>query len=305
MMSDISYYYNWRVSSNVLETWIAGYNKYYTNLWDYIQNNKSITKNGDTDQYKTPLFTAENGVYYNVVKVDFRRAFTNYVLTVIDQPYRDITQNYLQQISKLPIPSDAKKFLYNYTITNILVNLIGNTALAKLRRTVYDDVLYIASQCGLLIKTEVDGAYIQTPLTELPVYDVYGQLTISPYKWVVWNNPIMVGQRINGIPSIKGLGKYTPNILAKTLETITTPSYTERDKVIENFLYSPNIHILDWCYKTECGDKIELILKNSSISMPSSNNDDITNLNELQSTLDRDKYLDVIENTIQILFETV
>lgn len=307
MYSDLSYYYNWNLDKFVAVKMLDDYNIYYNDLWNHIQTNKPVIMDEENSMFKTPLINNEDGVYFNVLKIDFQRAFTNYIKKVLSKEQLAVIQTFFEKASRLYLPTSAKKFLYNYTLTNIIVNFIGKHKLAELRRTVYEDVLYLCCQLGDILKTEVDGAYVVTPLKELPIFDVYGQLTIKRYKWIIWNNPIMIGLNENkSIPTIKGLGKNSPNIFYKTLENIVACKVnTERDQCIEDFLYSPKIHILDWCFKTDDGDKIELLLKSSDVSIPSNTNEDIEDLSELQNSLDRDKYFQTLENTLMVIYELI
>jgi len=305
MYSDLSTYYNWNLTEHSANEMLSNYNTYHNLLWDYIKQNKCIVDN-ETDDFKTPLINNDDGIYFNVLKIDFQRAFTNYIFKTVPSHIYNIIKSFCIEISKLYLPSKAKKFLYNYTLTNILVNMIGKKQLAILRKTVYDDVLYVCTQLGEIIKTEVDGAYITTNLQEIPIYDIFGSLTIRSYKWIVWNKPIMVGLRKDkNTTTVLGLGKYIPNIFYKTLENIVIGSNMQRDECIECFLYSPSIHILDWCYKTEDGLKIELDCQNSKIELETKNVKDIEDLRELSSMLNRDKYFETISNILMMVYELV
>lgn len=307
MYSDLLHYYNWNLDTTVAERMLHEYTNYYNELWSYIQNNKQPVVEKDSSMYKTPLINNEDGIYFNVVKVDIQRAFTNYISQVLTKEQLYNIQSFFEKASKLYLPVVAKKFLYNYTLTNIIVNFIGKHKLAELRRFVYEDILYLCYQLGDILKTEVDGAYIITPLKELPVFDIYGQLTIQKYKWVVWNKPIMIGlNESKKTPTIKGLGKNAPNIFYKTLENVVSCKHNvDRDQCIEDFLYSPKIHSLDWCFKTDDGNKIELLLKSSNVTLPSNTIEDIAELSELQESLDRDKYFKSLENTLMTIYELV
>lgn len=305
LKSDLSLYYNWNITESSTEQMLTDYNNYNKILWDYIKQNKCIVDD-DTDEFKTPLINNEDGIYFNVLKIDFQRAFTNYIYKTVPTHIFHIIKKYCNIVSQLYLPSKAKKFLYNYTLTNILVNMVGKKELAKLRKTVYDDVLYICSQLGDIIKTEVDGAYLSTPLKEIPIYDVFGNITIRQYQWIVWNKPVMIGLRKDKkVPTILGLGKYVPNIFYKTLETLVSSSNIQRDECVESFLYSPSIHILDWCFKTELGDSIEIESKNSKINLDTKNNNDIEDLRELSTMIDRDKYFNHISNIIMMIYELI
>lgn len=306
LYTDLSYYYNWNVSADITQKMLNDYLTYYNMLWEYIKQNKKNIDEEDNNNYKTPLFNTESGIYFNVMKIDFQRAFTNYLPKIVDENIFNIIKKFCNEASKLFLPLKAKKFIYNYTLTNIIVNLVGKTVLAKLRRTVYDDVLYLSNQLGDIIKTEVDGAYLQTSLKEAHVFDVYGNITTKTYKWLVWNNPIMIGLEENkNKVVIKGLGKYTPNIFHKTFQTLVSGSNIERDQCIEDFLYSSKIHILDWCWKTDTGEQIEILCKNNNIKMDSKTNEDINDLYELTSLIDKDKYFSFIEDTTTTIYELV
>lgn len=284
---------------------VEAYTLYYNELWEYIKHNKSVVLNDDTDSFKTPLINNDSGIYFNVIKIDFQRAFTNYIKKVLDGKHLAIIQVFFQKISKAFLPISAKKFLYNYTLTNIIVNLLGKNTLAELRYTVYQDVLYLASQLGDILKSEVDGAYIITPLKELPIFDVYGQLTIEQYKWLVWDAPIMIGtDSASNNTIIKGIGKKMPNVLFKTLESIVcSKTNAERDLYLEKFFYSPKTHMLDWCFKKEDGNEIEIALNTTDITMPSITSTDIYDLQDLVSVLNRDKYFTYLQSVLTTIYE--
>lgn len=306
LYTDLSYYYNWNITYDITQKMLHDYHTYYNTLWEYIKQYKKNIDEEENHNYKTPLYNTDSGIYFNVMKIDFQRAFTNYLPKVVNDDIFSIIKKFCKQISLLYLPLRAKKFLYNYTLTNIIVNLVGKNVLAKLRRTVYDDVLYLSEKLGDVIKTEVDGAYIQTPLKDAILFDVYGNITTKTYKWLIWNNPIMIGLEENKSKvTIKGLGKYMPNIFDKTFNILVSGSNTERDQCIEDFLYSKKIHILDWCLKTNTGEQIELLCKNNTIKMESIQTTDINDLCELTSTIDKDKYFTYIEDTITTIYELV
>jgi len=301
--SDLSFYYNWNISDNILTKMVNDYTAYYNNLWEYIKQHKKHNLE-DNHNFKTPLINNDSGIYFNVIKIDFQRAFTNYIKKVLNDNHLNIIKHFFKEVSTLFLPTSAKKFLYNYTLTNIIVNLLGKATLAELRYTVYQDVMYLASQLGEILKSEIDGAYIITPLKELPVFDVYGQLTLEKYRWLVWDNPIMIGTDYAFNKTvIKGLGKRSPNTLFKTLENIiSSKTNKERDLHIENFFYTPS-HILDWCYKKENGNEIELSLKTSDITIPSLTNEDILDIQDLFDSLNKDNYFKHIKNVLTTIYE--
>ena len=66
LYTDLSYYYNWNVSDDITQKMLNDYLTYYNMLWEYIKQNKKNIDEEDNNNYKTPLFNTESGIYFNV-----------------------------------------------------------------------------------------------------------------------------------------------------------------------------------------------------------------------------------------------
>lgn len=306
MLSDLSYYEGWHLNNEDCQHMLNDYNLYYNKLWTYInhnKNNEASTELGDNNQ--TPLEQMEDGLYYGVVKIDFKRAFTNYTERVFDQAFVKILKSFYMDIAKLYLPKSAKKFLYNYTCTNLTIHLLGKDALGNLRKAVYDDVLYVSKYMGPIIKAEVDGAYILTKIKQPIVDDVFGTITVKPFKWLLMQNNMLIGRLENGNVVVKGLGKRKPNRLNAMLVEMVEGNNADRDNAIDKFLYNLQTHVLDWAYKTEDGQKVRLLINNMNIEVDAATNEDIMDINNLLPQLNRDSYLEDVYDIASSIFELV
>lgn len=302
MYSDLSYYYNWNLTEDTLNQMVCNYNSYYSKFWNFVSKHR-ISDNESFDKKHTSLINIDDGVYFNVTKVDFQRAFTNYVTTVVDSNFNYIFKTCCEAIARLYLPSSAKKFLYNYTLTNLLVNMYGKKYLYELREKVYSDVMYICSFMGTIIKSEIDGAYVITKQNSVPVFDVVGQLTTTKYRWLVAANNVLLakGDKI----TVKGLGKRNPNVFYKVLERVVGGNNNDRDRAVDDFFFSQKEHVLDWSFKTKEGNDVELMYENMDVQLSAIDAEQIVDLNNVLTRLNRDKYFYYIKDVLSTIFELI
>jgi len=304
MYSDLSNFYGIRIHDHDVNHMVNLYNAYHNSLWEYIKQNK-ITDTSETDDTITFPETG-NGFYPHVLKVDFQRAFTNYIELVIDTEFITIFERFCMSVARLRIPSSAKKFLYNYTLTNLLISLRGKANLYKLRRTVYDDVLHVSNSLGgEIIKAEIDGAYVQTIMNEPYVNDVYGNVTCKQFNYVLIAKNKLMGLTTTNDVTLKGISKNQPNIFKKMIQKIISTPINERDKVLDDFLFSDKHHILDWCFKTDNGDKVKIKLNKLDIELTAMTAHDVADMQELMKSVNREAYLLEIYDVISILMENI
>lgn len=305
MISDLAYYEGWHVTNEELDHMLSDYNRYNDSLWNFINNNKKSFPDELGSQNQTPLQQMDDGLYYGVVKIDFKRAFTNYAERVFDPSFVKILKRFYTDAAKLYLPKSAKKFLYNYTCTNLAVNLLGKEYLGRLRRVVYDDVLYVSKYMGPIIKMEVDGAYLLSTHKQPPVADVFGSITTKQFKWILIQNTMLIGKREDEKVTIKGLGGRTPNIFNSFLTNLVKGNNRNRDEAVDTFFYNIKTPVLDWAYKTNDGNKIVLLGENMNIEVDTVTNEDIMDIDELLPQLSRDKYLNEIQDIVSSIFELV
>ena len=305
--SDLSYYYNWNIQEHKsLDNIYNSFCTVYDHMWDVIKNTSDEYYNKDLILDGVKLVKGDPGVYYNVVKIDLNKAFTNYIFSVANEKFLNIFKNICYEIAKTKIPKSSKKFLYNYTLTNLLTKKFNINTLYELRFKVYEDVLYSASKMGNIIKTEIDGAYIQTYMKEIPKLDISGKLTITKYNWLILYEKLLIGKTKNNVIKLKGFSYDTPNIQKHYLKKLLLCNTNkQRDLLIEEYLFSNNIHILDWAYKTVNGEKILLKYDNVNIEMNSITDKDISMLNDSIKNINRDNYIKEILPVYSMLFETI
>lgn len=299
--NDLAYYYN-------LNYTLKQYMK-MTNIVDNFLNAfwKSLNrKTGETEQKinGVKLINSPSGNYSNVLKIDFKRAFSNYAVQIMPKREYGVFENFSYKIAKLPIPRTAKKFLYNYILTNIFMTGSGSSNLNNLRHLVYDDVINLSSSLGTIIKSEVDGCYVQYN----PKYfnsgsisfETFGNITLQKFKNVFLLDRVMVLVKEDGSARIKGLEKLYPNIFKKTLLELVSK---RNDSVLDNFLYSDKINILEWCYKSKDGNTVKLHISNSTVELDMREKSDTLGLSDFSSKLNREHYYSKIQPTINTFFQ--
>lgn len=280
---------------------INWYEQFINSFWNSLPNNKDTSDIQDKIVYPK----INEGIYWSVMKIDFQKAFTNYLELIISDSLLNIFKKYAFSISRSILPTSAKKFLYNYILTNLIIHYEGKEKLIDLRKKVYDDVLYLANNIkGNILKAEVDGVYIQTYIKEPRIYDVYGSISYDLYKYCILSGNILIASNSKKT-IVKGLSKKSPNIYKNTIKQLLSVSKFKRDSIIDDFLFSKNQHILDWCFKSDDGLSVDLVLKRMNITVKTETPDDIFDLNNFIDKLNRIFYFKEIENIISIIFESL
>lgn len=306
-LTDLSYWYEWKgISYAEIDRMVTAYNHIYNKLWEYIKAHKINGSDEEpTNVPKVSMIKPSNGVYFNVLKLDFEKAFTNYITMLADSNFVNVFGDFCRMIAKAYLPRKAKKFLYNYALTNLIVNTRGRSLLYELRERVYNDILYAASCMGEILRTEVDGAYISTHLTEPIIHDTFGKITTTKINWMISLDSILIA-KAQGKCIIKGLNKYDPNIYWKLItDVLKADTAYSKDVVVDDFFESDKTHILDWFYKTEDGSKVRFLAEHMDTELESSTPEAIMEYSPMVGMLDRDRYLTEIHPVLGYIFELV
>lgn len=306
-ITDLSYWYQWKgIAYSDIDRMVAEYNSIYESLWEYIKQHKiEQVEEDSSSKPKTSMIKPANGIYFNVLKLDFEKAFTNYITMLADPNFVNVFGHFCRMIAKAYLPKRAKKFLYNYTLTNLIVNTRQKSLLYQLRDRVYTDMLYAASSMGEILKSEVDGAYIATNLTAPIIHDTYGKMTMTKINWMISLDPILIAKSPEKC-IIKGLNKYDPNIFRKLISNVlgANTEYS-KDVVIDDFFESGKVHILDWFYKTEDGSKVKFLAEHMDTELESNTPEAIMEYTPMVSMLDRDRYLAEIQPVLGYIYQLV
>ena len=265
----------------------------YDEFWKEVTSKKTPSSN----ELNIKLVTPTQSYYKHIVKIDFKRAFTNYVVKLMTPSELSTYNYYCNKVSRLYIFESAKKYLYNYFLTNI----IDNNKLKELRYDVYEDVLYLASHYGDIIKSEVDGCYVQTNREDCMYYDVYGEYNTKLYDSIYFVDKLQIMQSKDRV-QIKGINKNTPNILYKLIRDLTKE---KNDKVIYDYFNNPSIHISDWFLKSDNGNSIKIMLKNMTVNAKTETYDDIKKIQKYSEYINRDKYFDMIKGSLSKLMRNL
>ena len=286
--SDLEYYYNKAslLSSCDMDQILTDFTSVYDEFWNEVTKPKVTPTNNLTIKLVNP----EERVYKHIVKIDFKRAFTNYVVKLMSKEELSIYNYYCNKVSRLNIFESSKKYLYNYFLTNI----IDNNKLKELRYDVYSDMLYLASHYGNIIKSEVDGCYVETNREDLIYYDVYGEYNIKVYDSVYYVDKLQILQS-NDKVQVKGINKNNPNILYKLVRDLVQ---YKNDSVLYKYFNDSTIHISDWFYKSDDGRSIKINLKNVVVNAKTETYEDIKKIQKYSEYINRDKYLESMQGTV-------
>lgn len=250
------------------------------------------------------MIIAENGIYDNVIKIDFTRAFVNYSIKAMTAKTYEMFVNYCYTIAKLPILKSTKKFLYNYTLTNLIMIYDGNTTLHKLRSLVYNDVLYLATKYGIPLKSEIDGCYIKSKVKPEQIENtgIFGDFKVIAYSKLILIDNTIIG--VNDIKSknllLKGFDKLYPNIVKIFLSNFVSKM---NDSALDEFFYNYKVNILDWCNKSKDGKTVGLHLKGFDVNVKGETKEDIMKLKEYTELLNREQYYDYFKDYLTKFFE--
>lgn len=311
-INDIRYYYDWRVTEEQVDSMINEYKSIYDIIWKKILNH-DIVESALTDVKTdvTKLYTPKDGLYYNVYKIDFDRAFTTYIFETAKNNI-DLLNDFTylcNLIATKKLPQKTKKFLYNYTLTNLISKVYGIEYLYQLRKKVYDDVITVSKSNGEILKTEIDGAYIHVDRNKDIRFhhNVYGNLSFKKIKWIMFLGNKMIGKSENEKIIIKGYGKVEPNISKQTIKKfVESKNNCERNKILDEFFNMNRSHILDWGIKNSNGTKLSYHINGGTIiSFECNNENDLEDINDMKSDLDRDKYIKRIFDVISSIMENV
>lgn len=304
--SDIKSRYGWYLSLEEINFMYNEYNNIYKEFWSTI--NKNINNESNLKDVKF-IQPKDNVISFSTIKLDFQKAFTTYSIEMFND---DILKKYIyfcKKTSSLKLPSSAKKFLYNYFLTNLVINEVGKDSLKELRKKVYEDVLYISDKIGDVLKTEIDGSYVICKNNEnlKYFYDVYGQFTAKKYKWLMIIDKFLIGKESCNKVIIKGFEKTKPNVLYDFVtDVVSSNSNKDRDFIIDQFMFSNRYPTIDWSYKNLDGNNLNIILKNMKLNLSCDSQDfDIKELNNLNKKINREYYLNEVYPIISFLYEII
>jgi hypothetical protein len=303
--SDLNIHYGWYTDKEELNNMYSSYQKIFNDFW----NNIDVQKSEKTKTDLKFISPNNNSIYFKCIKLDFQKAFTTYVEQMFDEETKKLYHKFCFKTAKSNLCSSSKKFLYNYFLTNLLINTYGKDELIRLRTTVYEDVLYISEKIGTILKSEIDGAYIHSNNVDVLkyYYDVYGQFTSTQYKWLMFIDNFLIGKKNDNNVTIKGFEKSKPNVLYNfTTDIVSANSNKQRDQIVDKFIFNNDYPILDWAYKNNDGSSINLKLKNMNLNIDcNSENSNIYELSNLHNKLNRDVYLNEIKSILSFLYETI
>ena len=289
LFQDLLRYYNY--SNLNLDRITSEYYSIYSEFWSKIQI-KADKSNSTT---KIKLVNPYEGKYTNIIKIDFKRAFTNYGVQYLDKETLKLYQYFCNKVSRAYILPESKKFLYNYILTNILISYHGKEQLNLLRFNVYDDVLYLASRYGEVIKSEVDGCYVITDCKDYYNFEVFGEYNIVNFKYIYFVDKLQISN-VQDKVVVKGMDKLTPNIytmlIANFLKNMT-------DNFLNSFFFNPiTTQISDWCKKSKDGNTGKLCLKNSIIDVDMSTPEKVNALNKYKEYISKNAYFNKLKNIL-------
>ena len=295
LTQDLVRFYNYHNEIN-LSSVLSVYNDLYSEFWSKIDKQSDLDDNTET---KIKLVTPPINRFTNVVKVDFKRAFTNYGVKYLSDSEKRLYNYFCNKISRAYILPESKKYLYNYVLTNIILNYSGKSKLNQLRYDVYDDVMYIASRYGDVIKSEVDGCYVCTKEYNYSYFDIYGEYSIFKYDYIYFLDKGVQISHYNNKTDIKGFNKTDPNIY-----TIIIKSFLKKfdDSVIDNYFYKElKTPVIDWCKKSKDGTTGTLCLKNTVLNVDTQTEKDVYNLDKYKESLSRNLYFKKVSTVLQQL----
>ncbi len=311
LLYDVKHYYDWIVSYDVLNNILTNYNNIINLFWKELKPySKRTTPSKPNDEFIIKYIYPKQELFAsNIIKIDMQRAFTTYAEQVLDA---DALALYTKMCTILAsssyLPKRAKKFLYNYFLTNIIIHCMGIDTLYKLRYMVYDDVLYVAERIGDIIKSEVDGAYIKPYKMRIlnDIYDIYGQISTTVYKWVLFKQKYMIGViNKNNQVTFKGFDSLSPNIFYSLISRLClATSERDMDYIIDTFLFNNTDSLLDFAYKTTDGSSIKLKLKNMT-AIINSDDIDLSSYNDMHNRIDFAYYVNEIYPILSSIFSNI
>lgn len=306
---DIKTHYNWIVSNDYLQYIFNTYIDVVNNFWKELNTCPNQPKSKSSDDLIVKYTYPKQELYLtNIIKIDLQKAFLTYSEKIMND---DALELYSKTCSALAsnsqLPASANKFLYNYFLTNIIVHCMGLDALYKLRYMVYDDVLYVAEHIGEIIKSEIDGAYIKPYNIKATddVYNIYGQISITKYKWILFKQRYTIGLKDNNKITLKGFDSSTPNIYYNLITKLClTDSAQDMDYIIDSFLFNNKDSVLDFAYKSPDGSSIKLKLQNMNATI-NSKDIDMNTINDLHDRIDHEHYIKDIYPVLSSIFSNI
>lgn len=292
---DLVRFYNYNKEFD-LDTILNNFNSIYEEFWKKVDKQNAVD---DEVKDKIKLITPDVNKYTNIIKIDFKRAFTNYGINYLTLESLRLYNYFCNKISRAYILPESKKFLYNYVLTNIILSYSGKSKLNQLRYDVYEDVMYMASRYGEVIKSEVDGCYVLTNEHNYSYLEIYGEYSIFKYDYIYFLDKGIQISQYNKKLDLKGLNKNDPNIYSMIIK-----SFLKKfdDSVLNNYFYRElKIPVIDWCKKSKDGNTGTVCLKHSVINVDTKTEEDVYNLDKYKESLSRNMYFNKISNILQQL----
>lgn len=303
MLLDLNTYYNIKTNIREIETIFNIYNNFLYEFWEFIKNNTIIIEPKKLNLKDNPSMKkyVEDGLYFNINSLDINKAVFNYH-DIIYKDEDNVLLNFGIKIGKLKIPSNLKKYLYNYTFTNVVTKYY-NESVSDVRLSIVNDVMRYSKVYGDILKIEFDGAYIQTKTNKYYPINLYGIVKLKKFKWMLLYNKYTICGGTN--IEIKGLSKLYPNVYYQLISDILKcKSNYERETYINNFLYKDNYaSILDWGFKTDDGKFLNYKTDRFDISIPT--DIDQKELSIYNLKIDKFKYLNDIYDILGIIFSNI
>lgn len=257
MVDDIMLYYHIDVSYSQLINIYNDYLKYYNFLWS---NLKEFNTNAP-DVHSIKKVVGNDGTYHNVVKVDFEKAILNYVMLTSEKSIKIELMFYFNEISKYWFPNSLRKYLYIYTITNVLTKKYGKSSIIDIQNKIYQEIQYNFLDYGYVIKSEMDGVYLQPNITDYRFqHACIGKYSIHVYKWLIKYKTYLVGLDNSNKLLLKGLSKDSPNIFHILCKQVTSLSLKDLDKYFDDLSNGKCGNVLDYLYKSDDGQSVRLFV---------------------------------------------
>ena len=290
---DLLRYYNY--SNLNLSLVLDTFNTIYREFWSRVQYRKNQEEDPIT---KIKLIRPIDGKYTRIIKVDFKRAFTNYSVKYLSTEELKLYNYFCNKISRAYLLQESKKFLYNYVLTNIITNISGKEKLNQLRYNVYEDVLYLASRYGEIIKSEVDGCYVMTNETNYNYLEVLGEYSILKFDCIYFlDKGLQISKLNKDKVEVKGINKNEPNIYTIVLREFVK---NFKDSLLDKFFFNNKVnYISDWIKKSKDGLTGTLCLKNTIINVDTSTSDKISYLDKYNTYLSKNAYFSKVSKYLE------
>lgn len=300
MVTDLMLYYNINTTMNAITKIYDNYQAYYDFLWSKLKEFKPIIPSTTIQSIKK--INGDDNVYQNVIRIDFEKALLNYMILDESIDIKRYINRFFIELERYPFPPNLKKYLYIYTVTNIATKKFGSSYIVNIQNKIYDDIQKNFLSLGYVIKSEIDGIYIQSDLKDFkPKLPCIGRYHVYRYKWLIKHKSQMIFKDLNDKVTIKGISKDSPNIFRTMLKSIATMNMADQEKYLDKLcLVGPN-NILDYAYKSSDGMSIKLFIPGMVLNVDNITSDKLKDLRSIKE-VDISQYINEISPLINKVF---